>query len=197
MLCLLAAPAAVVHGDATILVVGDSLSAGHGMRQDESWVSLLQKRLNSKGYEYRVVNASISGDTTQGGRTRLPRALSKHKPALVIIELGGNDGLRGVPIEVSRGNLEAMIAASQDTGALVVVTGIRIPPNYGSTYVTRFQAIYDDLAKQYDLLLVPFFMRDVALDPDFMQPDGIHPNVRAQPILLDAVWSVLEPALAR
>ncbi len=179
------------------MVVGDSLSAGHGMRQDESWVSLLQKRLNSKGYEYRVVNASISGDTTQGGRTRLPRALSKYKPALVIIELGGNDGLRGVPIEVTRGNLEAMIAASQDTGALVLVTGIRIPPNYGSTYVTRFQAIYDDLAKQYDLLLVPFFMRDVALDPDFMQPDGIHPNVRAQPILLDAVWSVLEPALAR
>ncbi len=165
------------------------------MRIEESWVSLLQDKLVSEGYEYRVVNASISGDTTQGGRTRLPRSLARHNPFLVIIELGGNDGLRGIPSQVTRNNLVTMIDASREVGARVMLTGIRIPPNYGKKYTEKFQAIFDDLADSHGVLLVPFFMRDVALDPNRMQADGIHPNVSAQPVLLDTVWAVLEPAL--
>ena len=134
-------------------------------------------------------------DTTQGGLTRLPRLLDKYQPSLVIVELGGNDGLRGIGIPVTRNNLSSMIARSQEAGAKVILTGIRLPPNYGATYTEQFYAMYGEMEEQYGLLLIPFFMENVAFDPDLMQDDGIHPNALAQPILLDTVWSQLEPVL--
>lgn len=178
-----------------ILVVGDSLSAGYGMELSQSWPRLLQNRLDDNGHQYRVVNSSITGDTTQGGLTRLPRLLEKHQPALVIIELGGNDGLRGLGVSVTRNNLSRMVQSSQEVGAKVILTGIRLPPNYGPAYTDQFYSIYSDMQEQFGLLLIPFFMEDVAFNPELMQGDGIHPNARAQPILLDSVWEFLEPEL--
>ena len=178
-----------------ILVVGDSLSAGYGMALEESWPRLLQNRLEDNGQRYRVINASITGDTTQGGATRLPRLLERYSPQVVIVELGGNDGLRGFSLEVTRSNLTRMIEGSQAVGAQVLLTGIMLPPNYGATYTERFQAMYGELAEQHGLLLVPFFMEGVALVDGMMQADGIHPNATAQPVLLDNVWQVLGPAL--
>lgn len=196
LLWLTALPIDVVHAeDFTILVVGDSLSAAYGMAAEQSWVSLLQDRLRVQGYEYHVVNASISGDTTQGGRYRLPRSLTRFRPDIVIIELGGNDGLRGLPLEVTRGNLQKMVEACQEAGAIVVLAGIRIPPNYGQAYVQDFHAIYRDLAEQYGLLLIPFILEHIALDPELMLADGIHPNVAGQEALLNNVWPALLPAL--
>ncbi|MEE4174154.1 MAG: arylesterase [Xanthomonadales bacterium] len=178
-----------------LLVVGDSLSAAYNMPLDAAWPRLLEARLREAGTPHRVINASITGDTTQGGRTRLPRLLERHEPAWVIIELGGNDGLRGFSLDVTRDNLETMITASQAAGARVVLTGIVLPPNYGQGYTERFEALYGDLAQQYGVLLVPFFMEGVALVEGMMQADGIHPSEAAQPVLLDNVWQVLEPAL--
>jgi len=181
--------------DPVILVLGDSLSAGYGMELDESWPSLLQKQLRDNGQRYRVVNASITGDTTQGGLTRLPGLLQKHRPALVVIELGGNDGLRGLSLEVTRANLVALINESQAAGARVLLTGIMLPPNYGPAYADRFRQMYAELADTYGTLLVPFLMDGVALVDGMMQDDGIHPNAAAQPRLLANVWAVLGPAL--
>ncbi len=181
--------------DSTILVVGDSLSAAYGMAMEQSWVSLLQNRLRDQGYDYQVVNASISGDTTQGGRYRLKRSLERFHPAIVIIELGGNDGLRGLPLEVTRSNLVNMVEACQEAGAVVVLAGIRIPPNYGQAYVENFHAIYGELADQYGLLLIPFILEDIALDPELMFSDGIHPNPAGQKLMLNNGWPVLLPAL--
>ena len=181
--------------NSTILVVGDSLSAGFGIAMEDSWVSLLESRLHEKGYGYRVVNASISGDTTGGGLARLPRALSVHEPELVLIELGGNDGLRGTPIPVIRENLAGMIQLSRESGAKVILAGIQIPPNYGATYTEAFAKVYPDLATEYDVPLITFILDGVALNPDLMQADGIHPNADGQPRLLDNVWQVLEPEL--
>ena len=178
-----------------ILVIGDSLSAGYGMELSQSWPRLLQNRLDDNGHQYRVVNSSITGDTTQGGLTRLPRLLEKHQPSLVIIELGGNDGLRGLGISVTRSNLSQMVQKSQQAGATVILTGIRLPPNYGPAYTDQFYSIYGDMQEQFGLLLIPFFMEDVAFNPELMQGDGIHPNAKAQPILLDSVWEFLEPEL--
>ncbi|NIP18182.1 MAG: arylesterase [Xanthomonadales bacterium] len=178
-----------------ILIVGDSLSAGYGMELDQAWPRLLQKRLDDNGHEYRVFNSSITGDTTQGALARLPRLLERQRPRWVILELGGNDGLRGIGIDVTRANFVQMIEQSRAVGAQVMLTGIRLPPNYGPTYTERFHAMYGELADQYGLLLVPFFMEGVALEPELMQEDGIHPNAAAQPVLLDHVWTVLEPAL--
>jgi acyl-CoA thioesterase-1 len=178
-----------------ILVVGDSLSAGFEMELAQAWPSLLQRRLEDMGHPYRVFNSSITGDTTQGSLARLPRLLEKHTPAIVIIELGGNDGLRGIGLQVTRRNLSRMIEASQAAGATVVLAGIRLPPNYGQAYTEGFHAMYGDLAARYGTLLVPFFMEHVALNPELMRPDGIHPNQAAQPLLLDNVWDVLAPAL--
>jgi acyl-CoA thioesterase-1 len=179
----------------TIVVLGDSLSAAYGIRVEEGWVSLLQKRLTSQGYGYRVVNASVSGETTAGGLARLPRALQLHRPAIVILELGGNDGLRGLSLEQMRANLDSMIRQSRDAGASVLLAGMRVPPNYGPTYVQKFHALYADLAQRHRVPLVPFLMKDVALDETFMQADGIHPNARAQLILLDEIWPALKPLL--
>lgn len=178
-----------------ILVLGDSLSAGYGMALEASWPRLLQTRLDGNGQRYRVVNASITGDTTQGGLTRLPRLLDKFQPRWVILELGGNDGLRGLSLDVTRNNLEQMIRLSQAAGADVVLTGIVLPPNYGPTYGERFRALFSELAEESGVLLVPFLMDGVALVDGMMQDDGIHPNAEAQPVMLDNVWAVLGPAL--
>jgi acyl-CoA thioesterase-1 len=191
----MAATAAASDPAPTIVVIGDSLSAGFGLNMQDTWVSLLQQRLNEKGYGYKVVNASISGDTTSNGLRRTPRTLDIHQPEIVILELGGNDGLRGLPIEVMRDNFRRMIELSMQQGSTVVLAGMLIPPNYGEQYASEFAGIYPALAEEYKLPLVPFFMEDVALDPDKMQADGIHPNKDAQPILLDNVWLALQPVL--
>jgi len=176
----------------TIVVLGDSLSAAYGIRVDEGWVSLLQKRLTSQGYGYRVVNASVSGETTAGGLARLPRALALHRPAIVILELGGNDGLRGLSLEQMHANLDSMIRKSRSAGASVLLAGMRVPPNYGPTYTQKFHALYADLAERHSVPLVPFLMEAVALDKNLMQADGIHPNARGQSLLLDEIWPVLK-----
>ena len=179
----------------SILVVGDSLSAGYGIELRDTWVTLMQQRLSKQGYPHAVVNASISGDTTAGGRTRLPAALKRHRPQIVILELGGNDGLRGLSLRETRANLEAMIKTAQSAGARVLLVGIHLPPNYGPEYTGKFHAIYHDLARAYNAALAPFLLEGVALTPGLMQPDGIHPRAAAQPRLLDNVWPYLEPLL--
>ena len=177
--------------------MGDSLSAGRGVDLEDTWINLLQARLDGKGYGYRLVNASISGDTSGNGLRRLPRALRIHQPEIVIIELGGNDGLRGLPVELMRDNLAAMINTSADSGAEVVLAGMLIPPNYGEKYTQDFASVYPELAATFETALIPFFMDDVALNPSRMQADGIHPNKSAQPILMENVWVTLEPELSQ
>jgi acyl-CoA thioesterase-1 len=189
--------AAAAQGQPSILVMGDSLSAGYGVSIDATWVSLLQRRLTAQGYGYKVVNASVSGETTGGARGRLPRALELHKPAVVILELGGNDGLRGLPLQQVRGNLEHMIEQARARGAQVVLVGMRIPPNYGPAYADQFHAMYRELARKHDVPWVDFFLEGVALDESLMQPDGIHPTAAAQPRMLDNVWPALQPALKK
>lgn len=190
----------LVHAAAAqsaILVLGDSLSAGYGVKLDATWVALLDRRLAAQGYGYRVVNASISGETTGGARGRLPRALQLHQPSIVVLELGGNDGLRGLPLKQVRGNFEYMIEQAQAAGAKVVLVGMRMPPNYGAEYADQFHALYGELAKKYSLPLVDFFLDGVALDDGLMQPDGIHPTAAAQPKLLDNLWPALLKVLKK
>lgn len=196
VLAVLLAMPVVASDKPVLLVVGDSLSAAYNMGLDEAWPSLLEQRLDAEGFPMQIVNASITGDTTQGGVTRLPRLLERYQPAWVIIELGGNDGLRGFSLDVTRDNLENMITRSQQAGARVLLTGIILPPNYGQSYTEDFQALYAQLAETHTTLLVPFFMDGVALVDGMMQDDGIHPSVQAQPVLLENVWEVLSPALA-
>jgi acyl-CoA thioesterase-1 len=194
------APAGAVPaagGQRTLLVFGDSLSAGYGIDIGNGWVSLLDKRLRAEGYGYRVVNASVSGETTTGGLSRLPRALKTHKPALVIIELGANDGLRGLPLATSRANLDQMLKLSRNAGAQVLVLGMKMPPNYGPKYTAGFEATFRELAKTYRAALVPFFLDGVALNPKLMQADGLHPTAAAQPKLLANVWAGLRPILRK
>ena len=182
----------------TLLVVGDSLSAGYGLTDvDDGWVALLQKRLDDNSLALRVVNASISGDTSAGGAARLPAAIERHQPEVVIIELGGNDGLRGLPLDVMQQNFESMINASQAIGAEVILFGMMIPPNYGERYTQEFTDQYATLSSRFDTALVPFFLENVALDASLMQADGIHPNEQAQPIMLDAVWPTIETVVRR
>ncbi len=188
-------PAAAGATDRTILVFGDSISAGYGLKAEEGWVALLQKRIAAQGYGYRVVNASVSGETTSGGNVRLPRALGLHKPQVLVLELGANDGLRGLPLDVSRRSLASMIEAAQASGAEVLLLGMRIPPNYGLRYTQSFTRMYAELAKEYDVPLVPFFMEKVALDRAMMQEDGLHPTAAAQPLLLDTAWPALRKLL--
>ena len=178
-----------------ILIMGDSISAAYNMEISQSWPSLLQQRLDEHGHAYRVFNSSITGDTTQGGLARMPRLLENHRPAIVVLELGGNDGLRGLPIEVTRRNLSSMIEQSQSACARVILAEMRIPPNYGQSYTEKFNRTYTLLTDQYDVTLLPFMLEKVALEPGLMQADGIHPSLEAQAILLDAVWAVLEPEL--
>lgn len=193
----IAATPASKDGAPVILVVGDSLSAGYGVGIDATWVALLEKRLARQGYGYRVVNASVSGETTGGARIRLPRALQLHKPAIVILELGGNDGLRALPLSKVRDNFTAMVQLSQAANARVLLVGMRMPPNYGPAYADGFHALYGELAKQFGLPLVPFFLEGVALNPALIQDDGIHPNAQAQPTLLDNLWTTLHPLLKK
>ena len=181
----------------TLLVLGDSLSAEYGLKRDSGWVRLLGDRLAQNGAQYSVVNASISGDTTSGGRTRLGALLERHRPAIVIIELGANDGLRGLPLAQMRDNLRSMIQASQKSGARVLVVGIRVPPNYGREYSERFVGVYTDLARSEKIALVPFFFEGFADQMEFFQADRIHPNESAQQRMLDLVWPQLRPLLAR
>ncbi len=176
-----------------ILVLGDSLSSNYGMDSRQGWVELLRQRLAASAYRYEVINASISGDTTSGGLTRLPQALQRHRPAIVIIELGGNDGLRALPLTEMRNNLAAMIEQSRAAGADVLLIGMQIPPNYGPAYTAKFRTVYEDLARQYQVPLVPFLLDGVATDLSLMQGDGMHPRPEAQPRILDNLW----PYLAR
>jgi len=191
VVCLPAAHAA----EQTIVVVGDSLSSGYGIATEQSWVSMLEDRLQAEGYGYRIVNASIAGDTSSGGLSRLPRLLEKHDPQLVVIELGGNDGLRGQPVAALRDNLAKMIELSRESGADVVLAGIQIPPNYGTTYTQALSAVYPELAQRYGAPLIDFILEDVALNRELMQPDGIHPNAAGQKIVFTNVWRVLGPLL--
>lgn len=178
-----------------VLVVGDSLSAAYGIDQDEGWVALLQQRLGKDYPDYRVVNASISGDTTRGGLGRIDAALRTHAPAVVIVELGGNDGLRGLPVKEMRTNLGAIITKSLAAQARVLLVGMRIPPNYGPLYTKNFEAVFTGLAQQFDVARVPFLLDGVALKLDLVQDDGIHPRAAAQPRMLENVWPHLTPLL--
>jgi len=179
----------------TVLIFGDSLSAGYGIDVDQSWATLLQSRLESVGYEHRVVNASISGETTEGGAARIDSALSEFSPELIILELGGNDGLRGFPPQRMKGNLEKIVARAKASGASVVLLGIRIPTNYGTRYTQAFEAVYRDVANDFDIEWIEFFMKGVALNDELLQEDRIHPNAAAQPILLDNAWPIISATL--
>ncbi len=180
----------------TVLVFGDSLSAGFGIDVDQSWATLLQSRLADQGYEHRVVNASISGDTTESGAARIGQAIATFAPSLIILELGGNDGLRGIPPSRMRGNLHKIIKTSKDSGAAVILLGIRIPPNYGQRYIEDFDTVFRQLASELDVPWIEFFMDGIALDDELMQSDGIHPNAAAQSILLNNAWPTINAALA-
>jgi acyl-CoA thioesterase I len=180
---------------AVLLVFGDSLSAGYGIRVDHGWVSLLAQKLAREGYGFQVANASVSGETTAGGLARLPRALALHHPGIVILELGANDGLRGLPLEPARDNLDRMIRLAQQAGARVLLLGVLMPPNYGERYTTAFRQMYLDLAQARDVPLVPFLLDGVALHPELMQADNLHPNESGQPLLLANVWPKLAPLL--
>jgi acyl-CoA thioesterase I len=191
----LAAAAAPAAEPPVILVLGDSLSAGYGLTPGQGWVALLQQRLKQQGYGHRVVNASVSGETTDGGVQRLDRALATHDPGIVIIELGGNDGLRGLPVSRIQANLGLLITKSRAAGAEVLLLSIRVPTNYGPKYGGEFQRIYRDLAARYRIGVAGLMSEEIALDMAFFQADGIHPNAKAQPLLLDNVWVQLSPLL--
>lgn len=178
-----------------ILVFGDSLSAAYRMDEADGWVALLAERIDEQELPFRVINASVSGETTDGGLARLPAALATHKPAIVILELGGNDGLRGLPVSHIRQNLEQMVAMSVEAGAQVVLAGIQIPPNYGPRYTGPFAAQYGEIAAQMDLPLIPFLIDGIPQQPELMQDDGIHPRAEAQGMVLENVWPVLESLL--
>lgn len=180
----------------TVLIFGDSLSAGYGIDVDQSWAALLQSRLAEQGYEHQVVNASISGETTEGGAERIATALANFEPELIILELGGNDGLRGFPPERMQLNFDRIITASKSSGAAVVLLGIRIPANYGPRYTAAFERVFRDTAAEHDIPWIEFFMDGIALNEELMQSDGIHPNAEAQPLLLDNAWPMIEQALA-
>lgn len=179
----------------TILVLGDSISAGYGLNAEQGWVNLLQQKLIQENKSYQVVNDSISGDTSAGGLARIDKLLAQHKPAVVILELGANDGLRGFSLTVMRENLAQIIQRSRNNGAKVLLLGIRIPPNYGKRYTEMFYNVYATLAESYQVAWVPFLLADVALAKTLMQADGLHPNAQAQPIMLKTIWENLQALL--
>ncbi|HXF17276.1 MAG TPA: arylesterase [Burkholderiales bacterium] len=179
----------------TILVLGDSISAGFGLAQGEGWVALLEQRIKRDKLDYQVVNASISGETTLGGRNRIANALEEYRPAVVVVALGGNDGLRGNPLEETRRNLIAIVEACRKKGAKVVIAGMRIPPNYGPVYTRRFESLFTEVARQQNVSLVPFMLQGFADDRNMFQADGIHPAAAAQPRILNNVYHRLRPLL--
>ena len=178
-------------------MTGDSLSAAYGIPFDQGWVNLLQQRLDAEGYPSRVMNTSVSGETTAGGLARLPRELESYKPSIVIIELGANDGLRGLSLDAMKANLTKMIQASNKAGSKVLILGIRLPSNYGETYTQAFHQMFRTVAKENGAAIVPFLFSKIALNRAMFQEDGIHPTVKAQPLLLDTVWPALELLLER
>lgn len=181
----------------TILVWGDSLSAGYGLKSGEAWPTLLQTRLKDEGFRHTVVNASVSGETSAGGRSRLPAALEQHKPSIVILELGANDGLRGLRPQLMAENLIAMIDAARAAGSQVLLVGMHMPPNYGAAYTRRFAQTFTDVAQAREVPLVPFLLDGFADQPELFLSDGIHPTAEAQPRVLDTVWQGLQPLLGR
>jgi len=180
----------------SILIFGDSLSAAYGIGEDEGWVTLLAERLKQENSKLQVINGSVSGETTTGGRARLPSLLERYAPTYVLIELGGNDGLRGLPLALMRENLTEMITLSKASGATVLIAGMQIPPNYGPRYTEPFYAQYAELAEEFDLYLIPFLIDGIPQQPALMQADGIHPKAEAQSMILDNVWPVLREAMS-
>ncbi len=176
-------------------MVGDSISAAYGIAEAEGWVELLRQRITAAGYPHRVINASITGDTTSGGRARIGAAFSKHQPAILVLELGGNDGLRGLSLKKMRNNLSAMVKHCKDLHCRAALLGMRIPDNYGRHYTERFYRSFETVANQHNAALVPFFLQGVATEPTLMQADQIHPNALAQQKLLDTAWTVIKPLL--
>lgn len=183
------------HPDNVIVVIGDSLSAEYGIQRGSGWTKLLQERLNKNNWHYVIRNASISGDTSSGGLSRLKSTLDDHEPSVVVLELGSNDALRGLSLEMTRNNLAQMIEQIQERGASVVLIGMQIPPNYGQRYANQFKKMYADLADQYQLAFVPFFLEGIALSDEYFQDDRLHPNESAQAILAENVWTSLEKLL--
>jgi acyl-CoA thioesterase-1 len=181
----------------TVLIFGDSLSAGYGIEVDQSWGALLQSRLNEQGYEHRVVNASISGETTEGGATRIESAIADFSPKVIILELGGNDGLRGFPAARMRANLEKIVTRATASGAAVVLLGIRIPTNYGARYSAEFEDVFRQVSEQFGVQWIEFFMEGIAMNDDLLQEDRIHPNALAQPMLLDNAWPIIKATLSK
>jgi len=195
LLFLLLTATAASTESPTIVIFGDSLSAGYGIEVDQSWAALLQARLKEQGYEHQVVNASISGETTEGGATRIDAALQDFSPDLIILELGGNDGLRGFPATRMKANLEKIVGRAKATGAAVVLLGIRIPTNYGPRYSAEFEGVFRQVSADLDIEWIEFFMEGIAMNDDLLQDDRIHPNAEAQPILLDNAWPIISATL--
>ena len=180
-----------VLAEQTIIVIGDSLSSGYGLRIESSWVTMLQERMTAEGYGYEIINASVPGDTSSGGLARLPALLDSYSPVIVIIELGGNDGLRGQSVEQLRENLRAMLRLTEAQGAMPILTGIQIPPNYGALYTSQFAKTYPELSEEFSVPLVEFLMKGVALNSELMQSDGIHPNESGNRVMMVNVWTIL------
>ena len=195
LLCLVWADSSRGDEDKTVLVFGDSLSASYGIEEEQGWVNLLSEKLRQAQSPYSVINASVSGETSTGGLSRLPAALAEFQPSVVILELGGNDGLRGLPLATLQLNLEEMVSLSQRAGAKVLLAGIQIPPNYGPRYTEPFYALFGDIAESEQLPFVPFLIDGIPQQPELMQNDGIHPRAEAQHMILDNVWPVLAPML--
>ena len=193
---LLLSAAGITQAAATLLVFGDSISAGYGLPRDQGWVELLRARLAREHADYKVVNASVTGETTVGGKLHLGAALARHKPRIVILELGGNDGLRGTRVDTIRANLTAMIAECRKQGSRVLLVGMRVPPNYGSDYEQKFHLVFETSAKTQRVPLVPFLFEGFAADRAMFQSDGIHPTAVAQEKMLDNIWPKLQPLLA-
>jgi acyl-CoA thioesterase-1 len=191
---LLVVPVALASGG-SILILGDSLSAAYGLPRQAGWVTLLEERLRQGKFNYRVINASVSGETSAGGASRISSLLRQHKPEIVILALGGNDGLRGLPTTQLASNLETMIRSARQGNAKVLLVGMRMPPNFGPAYTRRFEAVYADLARRHRTAFVPFLLEGFADRPEYFLPDGIHPNAAAQPLILDRVWTALAPLL--
>ena len=192
--------ACISHSNAAnlkILVYGDSLSAAYGVAKSQGWVAFLQKKLTDQHYQYDVINASISGETTSGGLTRLANTLAKTKPNIIILELGANDGLRGLPVKEMSANLNTMISQSKKANAKILLIGMKIPPNYGPKYTDSFSNTYPQLSQQHQVSLVPFMLENIAAKPKLIQDDGLHPNVLGQPMMLDNIWPKLQPLLKR
>jgi acyl-CoA thioesterase-1 len=195
MLLALTLPASGQGQNPTLLVMGDSISAAYGMELGQSWVALLKKRLELTHPNWKVVNGSISGETTAGGLRRLPALMTTHRPSIVLIELGGNDGLRGYPINQLQNNLLALVQAAEAGGAKAIIAEMEIPPNFGSRYTTLFRESFADAADKTDAVLIPFMLADIATNPALMQADGIHPTQQAQSTILDNVWPFIQEAI--